>query len=326
MEVCKNDKIQIKTDGTVTDVLCNLLGGGTLTVNNGAIGSYYLGAGQAAVWQYTSVSDSEPVIGNIDPLIGIAGNVVTISGTGFGTNEGNVYFGTNEAQVLTWSDSIIQITVPNITAGYYDITIETQAGKTVSNYAQYKVLTDSQTAVRFIAKNATTTYGQNIYIVGNCIELGNWDTDKAIGPFFNATSTIATYPNWFFDPIFVEILSMNVRPTFFELLAELTEKSERVYNIAMMTKFISAIKIKKLRQGSRIDRYINKITYRSVYLERLIKPYKGHYLLANSNTESLDYKLAVLSCFMFCTSENEKLFELKIKRWEERKSLLTNGG
>ena len=186
-------------NGQYTDVLCNLLGGGTLTVNNGAIGSYYLGAGQAAVWQHTSVSDSEPVIGNIDPLIGIAGNVVTISGTGFGTNEGNVYFGINEAQVLTWSDSIIQITVPNITAGYYDITIETQAGKTVSNYAQYKVLTDSQTAVRFIAKNATTTYGQNIYIVGNCIELGNWDTNKAIGPFFNATSTIATYPNWFFD-------------------------------------------------------------------------------------------------------------------------------
>lgn len=125
-------------------------------------------------------------------------------------------------------------------------------------------------------------------------------------------------------PIFVEILSMNVRPTFFELLAELTEKSKRVYNIAMMTKFISAIKIKKLRQGSRVDRYISKIIYRSVYLERLIKPYKGHYLLANSNTESLDYKLALLSCFMFCTSENEKLFELKIKRWEERKSLLTN--
>ena len=125
-------------------------------------------------------------------------------------------------------------------------------------------------------------------------------------------------------PVFTEILSMEVRPTFFELLAELTEKSERVYNIAMMTKFISAIKIKKLRQGSRVDRYISKIIYRSVYLERLIKPYKGHYLLANSNTESLDYKLAVLSCFMFCTSENEKLFELKIKRWEERKSLLTN--
>ena len=125
-------------------------------------------------------------------------------------------------------------------------------------------------------------------------------------------------------PVFAEILSVDVRPTFFELLAELTEKSKRVYNIAMMTKFISAIKIKKLRQGSRVDRYISKIIYRSVYLERLIKPYKGHYLLANSNTESLDYKLALLSCFMFCTSENEKLFELKIKRWEERKSLLTN--
>ena len=66
-------------------------------------------------------------------------------------------------------------------------------------YEQFKVLTGTQTAVRFIVQNATTAYGQNIYIVGNCLELGNWDTEKAVGPFFNATETIAKYPDWFFD-------------------------------------------------------------------------------------------------------------------------------
>lgn len=186
-------------DGQYADVLSNLLGGGTLTVSGGAVGSYYLGAGQAAVWQYTATSEDGPVIGNIDPLVGVAGNTVTITGVGFGATEGDVFFGTTAAQIVSWSDSMIEAIVPDVTAGYYTVEVETAAGDTASDYAQFKVLTGSQTAVRFIAKNATTSYGQNIYIVGNCVELGNWDTDKAVGPFFNATQTIAEYPDWFFD-------------------------------------------------------------------------------------------------------------------------------
>lgn len=185
-------------DGQYSDVLSNLLGGGTLTVTDGAIGAYYLGTGQSAVWQY-STTDTVPVIGNIDPLMGIAGNVVTITGSGFGSSAGTVHFGTTVAQVVSWSDSLIQVEIPAVTAGYYDVTITTSTGATAGDYASFKVLTGSQTAVRFIVQNATTEYGQNIYLVGNCLELGNWDTSKAIGPFYNATETIASYPNWFFD-------------------------------------------------------------------------------------------------------------------------------
>lgn len=185
-------------DGQYADVLCNLLGGGTLTVVDGAVGTYYLQAGQAAVWQYSS-ADTSPVIGNIDPLVGIAGNIITITGSGFGASTGTVRFGMNAAQVVSWSDSLIQVQVPVVTAGYYDITVTTSSGAYTSNYDEFKVLTGSQTAVRFIAKNATTEYGQNVYLVGNCVELGNWDTNKAIGPFYNATETIASYPDWFFD-------------------------------------------------------------------------------------------------------------------------------
>lgn len=185
-------------DGQYADVLCNLLGGGTLTIADGAVGTYYLQAGQAAVWQYSS-ADTSPVIGNIDPLVGIAGNIITITGSGFGASTGTVRFDMNAAQVVSWSDSLIQVQVPVVTAGYYDITVTTSSGAYTSNYDEFKVLTGSQTAVRFIAKNATTEYGQNVYLVGNCVELGNWDTSKAIGPFYNATETIASYPDWFFD-------------------------------------------------------------------------------------------------------------------------------
>ena len=64
-------------------------------------------------------------------------------------------------------------------------------------------------------------------------------------------------------------------------------------------KFVAAIRLKQLRQGSRIDRYTKDLPALSPYIARLIKYYKGHYLLANSDIESIDYKLALLSCFTF---------------------------
>lgn len=68
---------------------------------------------------------------------------------------------------------------------------------------------------------------------------------------------------------------------------------------AKIRKFVAAIRLKQLRQGSRIDRYIKDLPALSPYVARLIKYYKGHYLLANSDIESIDYKLALLACFTF---------------------------
>ena len=75
------------------------------------------------------------------------------------------------------------------------------------------------------------------------------------------------------------------------------------YN-AKTRKFVAAIKLKQLRQGGRIDRYMKDLPALSPYVARLIKPYKGHCLLANSDIESLDYKLALLSCFTFHERQN----------------------
>ena len=45
--------------------------------------------------------------------------------------------------------------------------------------------------VTFTVNNATTNWGENLYIVGNCDELGNWDSEKAVGP-----ATCSEYPTW----------------------------------------------------------------------------------------------------------------------------------
>ncbi len=46
-------------------------------------------------------------------------------------------------------------------------------------------------AVTFTINNATTVWGQNVYIVGNIPELGSWNTANAIGP-----ASCSNYPTW----------------------------------------------------------------------------------------------------------------------------------
>lgn len=56
---------------------------------------------------------------------------------------------------------------------------------TVDDSAEAKI------PVTFTVNNATTTWGQNVYIIGNCTELGNWNTDAAVGP-----ASCPNYPTW----------------------------------------------------------------------------------------------------------------------------------
>lgn len=74
---------------------------------------------------------------------------------------------------------------------------------------------------------------------------------------------------------------------------------------ALTKSFLAATKIKRLRMGSRVDRYLKDIAYQAEYLTRLIKEYKGHYLLTNHDTNHLDYKLALISSFSFCTRDEK---------------------
>lgn len=186
--------------GTYGDVMQGLLGGNSITVaGNKSVETFNLAPGESAVWQYTSTSAAAPAIGNVDPNMGKAGNVVTITGEGFGALAGSVKFGTAAAVVNSWSDTIIKVTVPNVTAGNYNISVTTSAGLLSTPYDGFEVLTGDQVSVRFKVNNVTTSWGTGVYLVGSCYELGNWDSAKAVGPIYNATTTIGVYPTWFMD-------------------------------------------------------------------------------------------------------------------------------
>lgn len=118
-------------------------------------------------------------------------------------------------------------------------------------------------------------------------------------------------------PLFKEIISTEVEEDYFLEVPDISYKNPNKEYHYKVEKFIIAIKLRGLRQGRRIDRYVKSLPYISPFVLRLIKTYKGHFYLKNNNMNSLDFKLALLSCFRFINSYNEKLFELKMIKWEE---------
>lgn len=183
--------------GNYDDVLAGLLNGNSITVNQDQqVNSFELVPNEIAVWQYTAESNG-PSIGHVGPMVGQQGNDITITGEGFGSSNGNVFFGNETAEVKSWSDSEIVVTIPALAAGKYAVTVETSSQVSSNNYEGFEILTNQLVPVRFVVDNAETDYGTSIYLVGNTQELGNWDVDKAIGPFFN--QVMYQYPSWYYD-------------------------------------------------------------------------------------------------------------------------------
>lgn len=178
--------------GEYSDYLNGMLDGSSITVSSGTeinnSSSFTLPGGAVCVWQYDS-SASAPQIGNVISTMGRAGNKVYIYGDGLDGNV-TVNFGDTPATVIENSATEIVTTVPeNATSGCNDITV-TKDGAT-SNSFTYNVLLGDQNQVIFHVQ-AETNYGENIYIVGNIPELGNWDPDNCTEALLNPN-----YPEWF---------------------------------------------------------------------------------------------------------------------------------
>ncbi|HLO94460.1 MAG TPA: alpha-amylase family glycosyl hydrolase [Burkholderiaceae bacterium] len=186
--------------GSYTDVLGGLLGGGSLSVGgSGAVPNFVLGAGAVAVWQ-AAPAIGTPTLGHVGPMMGKPGNVLTIDGRGFGATKGAVFFGTTAvtgANILSWEDSQIKVTVPSIAAGRYALKMRNASAVDSNAYAGYQLLGGPQVTVRFIVGNATTVPGENVYLTGDRFELSNWSTSTPVGPAFN--QVVTSYPNWYYD-------------------------------------------------------------------------------------------------------------------------------
>jgi glycosidase len=176
--------------GTYSDELTGLLFGSSVSVSGGQIASFSLSGGEVDVWSYNpSLGTTIPRIGDVVATSGRAGNTVYVYGTGLGGTV-TVKFGTTTATVVSNSDGKIETTVPSGTpAGVLNITVV--KGANTSNAFRFDVLSGDQVQVIFKV-NASTTWGQNVHVVGSIPELGSWDPAKAPEAMMNPN-----YPEWF---------------------------------------------------------------------------------------------------------------------------------
>ncbi|MBD0382303.1 alpha-amylase family glycosyl hydrolase [Paenibacillus sedimenti] len=186
--------------GSFTDALGGTLNGNSITVGSGgAVSNFTLAAGGVAVWQSTAAAEA-PILAHAGPVMGKAGNTVTLDGRGFGATKGTVYFGTTAvtgANILSWEDTEIKAIIPAVAAGKYAVSVKTAGSVTSNTVSNFNVLSGNQVSVRFVVNNATTALGENVYLSGSASELGAWDPNAAIGPLYN--KVLYQYPNWYFD-------------------------------------------------------------------------------------------------------------------------------
>ncbi len=186
--------------GTYTDKLSGLLGGNSITVGaGGSVPMFNLAAGGVAVWSY-SPAITTPTVAHVGPMLGKAGNTITIDGRGFGSTKGTVYIGSTPitgAAITSWEATQVKAVVPAMTAGIYPVSITTSGAVASNAYAGYEVLSGGQVTVRFVVNNATTVPGENVYLTGNTFELTNWSATAPLGALFN--QVVYAYPSWYTD-------------------------------------------------------------------------------------------------------------------------------
>ncbi len=92
-----------------------------------------------------------PQIDNLSSMLGPPGTDVTITGANFGDEQGSgmVNFGSVSAGITSWGDTEIQVTVPSISAGSYDVFVTTANG--TSNSISF-LITETQAGSDFSIK------------------------------------------------------------------------------------------------------------------------------------------------------------------------------
>ncbi len=117
-------------------------------------------------------------------------------------------------------------------------------------------------------------------------------------------------------PMFTEILNVEVEYDFFDVIP--TDKAARATEYPKWQKFVTAILLKPLKSGSRINRYVKDFTCAPYYVNRLIEKKGGNFYLRTADIESREYIFALFSLMRFMNAENNNILELKMREWARR--------
>jgi endoglucanase len=168
---------------------------------NGVVNQSKLSLLQTIQFPLDQQPGNTPAISGVAPTAGFAGNTITISGSNFGTTQGTsvVRFGTSSASVSSWSASQISVTVPNVAAGPYSVTVTVNGVS--SNASTFNVVAPepspqigSLSPTSGAVGTSVTISGSNFGTTQGASTLRFRTTNAAVTSWSN-TQIVATVPN-----------------------------------------------------------------------------------------------------------------------------------
>lgn len=85
-----------------------------------------------------------------------------------------------------------------------------------------------------------------------------------------------------------------------------------------MRKFVAAMKLMHLHPGKKVSCWLARMRDMPIYTRQMVNLQYGVYILENNDTDSIEYKLSVLSAFEFCTHENARIMAEKLNTMYEQ--------
>ncbi|MDE7164754.1 MAG: hypothetical protein K2O04_04945 [Clostridiales bacterium] len=117
-------------------------------------------------------------------------------------------------------------------------------------------------------------------------------------------------------PLFTEVLNVKVEYNAFDVIP--TDREARSTEYSKWARFVTAILLKPLRSGGKINRYVKDFTSAPHYISGLIEKNGKNFYLKPVNINSYEYIFALFSLMQFKNAENNKLLELKMLEWQRR--------
>lgn len=146
---------------------------------------------------YVHESDlEEPAALHFYPKAAAPRSELIIRGRHLGNN-GRLMVGGYEAEVISWQSEKIVARIPAVPAGTHSVQGLTGGESEFQLAEELTVWTGTLVTVRLVVKNLHTEYDTRVYVTGNVYELGEWNAERAAGPFYN--HIVYRYPTWYCD-------------------------------------------------------------------------------------------------------------------------------
>lgn len=172
----------------------------------------------------------------VQPVSAYAGTAIVITGTGFGADQGTVTFGDTEGAINSWSDTSINVVVPDITAGLIKMNVVsgTKTGSidfTILPFisgisTQDTVLNDTMDIQG--TGFGTSQGGSTVDYAGTVLPVTAWSNDQITVTIGNITHAAAGLLNILINNTVSNGITLTVHPSISSLYPDTAERGEEI--------------------------------------------------------------------------------------------------